>query len=306
MKQKVSSSLNKRRDAFGWVFMIPWVIGFLLFFLYPFLHSIILSFQKINFLQGGGYGSSFIGVENYVSALTKDENFIPTVAESLLNLLIDVPVCLVFAFFVAVLLNQKFHGNFIAKTIFFLPVILGTGVFLSIQTSTSAVSGMAVDSAMNEGTGSMQMLQSMNIVSILNDIGIPAEITGYITKPVDRIYSIITMSSVQIFLFLTGLKSISPSLYEAAHVEGASGWVAFWKITFPMVSPIIVVNVVYSLIDNFTMSSNKAMEYIYDMAFKEFDYGLSNAMAWLYCSILTIIVGITVTVINKRVMNNQA
>ncbi len=302
MKRKPNTSLNKQRDAFGLVFMIPWFIGFLLFFLYPFIHSVFLSFQKVDFVSGGGYETTFIGLQNYKDAFTADENFIPNVAESLLDLVINVPVCLVFAFFVAVLLNQRFHGNFIAKTVFFLPVILGTGVFLSVQTSTADVSGMALNSAMDEGANAMQGLQSVNIVKILQDIGIPANLTDYITKPVDRIYSIITMSSVQIFLFLTGLKSISPSLYEAAHVEGASGWVAFWKITFPMVTPIIVVNVVYSLIDNFTMSTNTTMTYIYDMAFSQFNYGLSNAMAWVYCTILTVIVGVAVSTVNKRVV----
>lgn len=302
MKRKPNISLNKQHDMFGLVFMIPWFIGFLLFFLYPFIHSVFLSFQKVDFISGGGYKTTFIGVQNYMDAFVKDENFIRNVAESLLDLLINVPVCLVFSFFAAVLLNQKFHGNFIAKTVFFLPVILGTGVFLTVQQSTADVSSMALNSAMDEGMSAMQGLQSMNIVKILQDIGIPANLTDYITKPVDRIYSIITMSSVQIFLFLTGLKSISPSLYEAAYVEGASGWVTFWKITFPMVTPIIVVNVVYSLIDNFTMSTNTTMTYIYEMAFGQFNYGLSSAMSWVYCTILTVIVGIAVTTVNKRVV----
>lgn len=302
MKKKPSTSLQKKHDAFGLVFMIPWFIGFGLFFLYPFIHSVFLSFQKVDFLSGGGYKSTFIGFQNYIDAFTKDENFIRNVADSLLDLLINVPICLVFSFFVAVLLNQKFKGNFIAKAVFFLPVILGTGVFLSVRESTSEVSSLALNTAMDEGVGEMQGLQSVNIVKILQDIGIPANLTDYITEPVDRIYSIITMSSVQIFLFITGLKSISPSLYEAAHVEGASGWVSFWKITFPIVTPIIVVNIAYSLIDNFTMQTNDTMTYIYDMAFSQFNYGLSGAIAWVYCTILTLIVGISVSAVNKRVV----
>lgn len=302
MSMRQESRLTKKRDAFGWVYMIPWLIGFGLFFLYPFIHSVFLSFQKVTFVQGGGYAASFIGFKNYITAFTGDENFLPKMMESLLDLLINVPVCLVFSFFVALLLKQDFRGNFIAKVIFFLPVILGTGVFLTVQTGSVATSGMVIESAMEEGTGAMQGLQSVSIVKILQDIGVPAGMTDYITGPIDRIYSIITMSSVQIFLFLTGLKSISPSLYEAAHVEGASGWVAFWKITFPMMSSIIAVNVAYSIIDNFTMSTNVTMEYISDMAFSQFDYGLSNAMAWIYCVILTLIVCVALGAISKRVV----
>ena len=273
-----------------------------MFFLYPFLRAVLLSLQKVTFLSDGGFSTAFIGVDNYLVALTKDEKFLPLAAGSILDLFINVPVCLIFSFFVAVLLRQKFRGNSLVKAIFFLPVILGTGVFLSVQTDTSAVSGMALDSAMQEGIGSMQMLQSMNLVNILQDIGIPASVTEYITGPVDRIYNVISLSGVQIFIFLAGLNAISPSVYEAAYIEGASGWVAFWKITFPMVSPVIVVNVVYSLIDNFTMSTNETMTYIFDTAFSNFDYGLSSAMAWLYCLVLAIIVGIAMLVISKRVV----
>ena len=280
-KTDKSGSLLRRRDSFGLVFLTPWLIGFLMFFLYPFLRAVLLSLQKVTFLSDGGFSTAFIGVDNYLVALTKDEKFLPLAAGSILDLFINVPVCLIFSFFVAVLLRQKFRGNSLVKAIFFLPVILGTGVFLSVQTDTSAVSGMALDSAMQEGIGSMQMLQSMNLVNILQDIGIPASVTEYITGPVDRIYNVISLSGVQIFIFLAGLNAISPTVYEAAYIEGASGWVAFWKITFPMVSPVIVVNVVYSLIDNFTMSTNETMTYIFDTAFSNFDYGLSSAMALL-------------------------
>ena len=301
-KTDKSGSLLRRRDSFGLVFLTPWLIGFLMFFLYPFLRAVLLSLQKVTFLSDGGFSTAFLGVDNYLVALTKDEKFLPLAAGSILDLFINVPVCLIFSFFVAVLLRQKFRGNSLVKAIFFLPVILGTGVFLSVQTDTSAVSGMALDSAMQEGIGSMQMLQSMNLVNILQDIGIPASVTEYITGPVDRIYNVISLSGVQIFIFLAGLNAISPSVYEAAYIEGASGWVAFWKITFPMVSPVIVVNVVYSLIDNFTMSTNETMTYIFDTAFSNFDYGLSSAMAWLYCLVLAIIVGIAMLVISKRVV----
>ena len=303
MKAKTGNKhLLRRHDAFGLVFMIPWIAGFLLFFLYPFFYSIYLSLQNVAFSEGGGFTTRFVGIDNYIAAIARDENFIRHAAASLADLFISVPVCLVFSFFVAVLLRQKFHGNFIVKAIFFLPVILGTGVFLSVQSSTAGVQNMALESALDEGVGSMQMLQSMNIVHILQDIGVPEEITEYITGPVDRIYSVISMSGVQIFIFLAGLNAISPSLYEAAYIEGASGWVAFWKITFPMVSPVIVVNVVYSLIDNFTMSTNEAMNYISETAFSQFNYGLSSAMAWIYCFVLTLLVGAAVLLISKKVV----
>ena len=301
-KTKRSHTLSRNHDNFGFVFLIPWMIGFVAFFLYPFIRSLLLSVQKVEFLPGGGFSSTFVGLENYISALTRDEKFLPLAAESILNLFIDVPVCLVFSFFVAVLLRQNFRGNTIAKVIFFLPVILGTGVFLSVQTSASEVSGMAVEESMEEGIAAIQTLQNLNVLKLLQDIGIPASITEYIAGPVEQIYNVMSLSGVQIFIFLAGLNGISPSIYEAAYIEGASGWVAFWKITFPLVSPVIVVNVVYSLIDNFTMSTNQTMEYIFDTAFSSLDYGLSNAMAWLYCLALAIFVGLAMLLISKKVV----
>ncbi len=300
---KKKSALTRRRDYFGFVFLIPWIVGFLLFFAYPFAHSVWMSFHNIQPNPAGGYISDPVGFGNYVEAIRRDEEFLPLVTQSLLDLLINVPVCMVFSFFVAVLLRQKFHGNAVAKAIFFLPVILGTGVFLSTQAATADTSNVAVEGAMQEGIGAMQGLQSMNLVKILQDIGIPETVTSYITGPVDQIYNVISLSGVQIFIFLAGLNSISPSLYEAAYIEGASGWVAFWKITFPMVSPSIIVNVVYTLIDNFTMSTNETMDYIYDTAFgMNFQFGLSSAMAWIYCVLLAVLVGLSMWLISKRVV----
>ena len=299
---KGSHALSRNHDNFGYVFLIPWMIGFVFFFLYPFVRSLLLSVQKVEFLPGGGFSTTFIGLENYISALTRDEKFLPLAAESILNLFIDVPVCLVFSFFVAVLLRQNFRGNTIAKVIFFLPVILGTGVFLDVQTGAAEVSGMAVEESMEEGIAAIQTLQNLNILKLLQDIGIPASFTEYIAGPVEQIYNVMSLSGVQIFIFLAGLNGISPSIYEAAYIEGASGWVAFWKITFPLVSPVIVVNVVYSLIDNFTMSTNQTMKYIFDTAFSNLDYGLSNAMAWLYCLALAIFVGLAMFLISKKVV----
>lgn len=298
------SHLMRRREYFGLVFAAPWIIGFVFFFLYPLFHSLILSLSNFQFDQTGvgGYTTEFSGITNYIAAFTKDENFIQYLAESLLDIVVDVPICLVFSFLVAVLLKQEFRGNFIAKAIFFFPVILGTGVFLDVQTSISEIQGVAIEAAKEDGTQAAGFLQSVNIIAILQEIGVPADFVEYLTGPVDRIYSVISLSGVQIFIFLAGLNGISPSLYEATYIEGASGWECFWKITFPMVSPVIVVNIVYSLVDTFTSSANTTMEYIYDTAFSSLDYGLSCAMSWSYCLIMGVVVGLVMWFVSKKVV----
>ena len=296
------SKLIKNRNRFGYIFILPWLIGFLRLFLYPLIKSVILSFQSVEFNQGqSGYNATYSGLQNYIDALTVDEKFITYIGQTLLDLLINVPVILVFSFFVAVLLKQKFRGNFIVKSIFFLPIILGTGVFLQISGDAEA-SAEIMGAAAQEELQAMDTFSKFNIIDMLTDIGLPEQVAEYINGPVERIFSLIMLSGVQIFIFLAGLNSISPSLYEAANVEGASGWEAFWKITLPMVSPSIIINVVFSIIDTFTVSTNITMDYIEKTAFTNFDFGLSSAMSWIYCTVLTLILAVIMMVISKRVV----
>ena len=300
---KFKSSLTRKRDWFGLVFALPWLIGVLLFFVSPLISGLGLSFSSVDFNKSaGGFSSVFVGFENYIDSFTKDEKFIQHLVKSIGDVFINVPICLVFSFFVAVLLKNKFHGNFLAKAVFFLPVILGTGLFLEVQSAGEAIQSVAIESSKQEGLDAMGMLQSINIVKILGSIGFPSEIINYITAPIDRIYTVISMSGIQIFIFLAGLNSINPSIYEAAHVEGASSWEGFWKITFPLVSPMIIVNIIYSLVDSFTASGNAVMSYIYNVAFSDFQYGLSNAMAWIYCAVMGVLISLSMLIISKKVV----
>lgn len=299
MKHK-GLQLEQKKGRAGFFFILPWFVGFLLFFLYPVVHSFAMSLNQID-LQVGGYAMQFAGLGKYAYALREDAYFTRHMADTLLDLLINVPIIMVFSFFAAVLLKQKFPGNTAVKVIFFLPVILGSGVFLSYQGSGMGVQSAAIDAAMDEGAEAVQMLQSMNIVHILSNIGLPENVVAYITAPVDRIYSVISLSGVQIFIFLAGLNGISPSIYEACYMEGASGWETFWKITFPMVSPLLLVNFVYSIIDTFVASNNTAMNYITSIAFEKFDFGLSSAMSWIFCLILLAIIGLVSWLVSRRV-----
>lgn len=255
-------------------------------------------------LKPAGYVMTFNGLHNYTSALTEDAYFSKYMVQSVVDLLINVPIIMVFGFFAAVLLKQKFHGNAIVKVIFFLPVILGAGVFLSYQGDSMKIQNVTIEAAKQEGISAMQLLHSINITTILQNIGIPQAAVDYIVKPVNRIYSVISQSGVQTFIFLAALNSISPSIYEASYMEGASGWETFWKITFPMVSPMILVNFVYTIVDTFTASNNVTMNYISGIAFSQFDFGLSSAMSWIFCMVLVASIMIVSYFVSKRVFYN--
>lgn len=303
MKRQRHQTLTGRRRYHGFLFVLPWFIGFLLFFLYPLGHSFIMSLNKID-LKPTGYEMNFSGLTNFTTALTEDAYFSKYMVQSVVDLIINVPIVMVFSFFAAVLLKQKFHGNTIVKVIFFLPVILGAGVFLSYQGDAMGVQNVTIEAAKEEGVASIGLLQSFDITTVLHNIGLSDMMISYIVEPIGRIYSVISQSGVQIFIFLAALNSIAPSLYEASYMEGASGWETFWKITFPMVSPMILVNFVYSIVDTFTAANNVTMNYIKDMAFANFDMGLSSAMSWIFCFILIAIIGIVSYFVSKRVFYN--
>lgn len=290
-----------KKMLFAYLFLAPWLLGFIFLFATPLVNSLIMSFNNLK-ISALGTEYTNIGFANYVEAWKSDENFLPNMITSLSDLLINVPIILVCSFFFAIILKQKFRGNTFMKIVFFLPVVLGAGVFATYQTSLMSVQSVTVESAMGEGAAALSEVSTQTILNFMSRLGIPQDIISYITTPIDRIYSVISLSGVQTFIFLTALNSISPSLYEAAHVEGASGWEAFWKITLPMVSPMILVNVIYSVVDTFANTENVILSYIYDMAFTEFNFGLSSAMAWVFFVILAVIVGLVSFLVSKKVV----
>uniref|UniRef100_A9U874 Predicted protein n=1 Tax=Physcomitrium patens TaxID=3218 RepID=A9U874_PHYPA len=190
-------------------------------------------------------------------------------------MVINVPLIVIFSLFLAVLLNQRFVGRAIARSIFFLPVILASGVIANLETSSLV-------QAINEQNagGAVSGLGTSELTRIMVNSGVSDNIVAYLTSAVDRIYQIVSQSGVQILIFLAGIQSVSPQLYEASKIEGATGYEAFWKITLPMVSPLILVNVIYTVIDSFSRSEMTTL--IRETGFTNFNFGLSSAMAWIY------------------------
>ena len=299
MASKRGMTLRRRRAVNGYVFILPWMIGFLMFFLTPIVLSLTFCFNKVS-VGASSYSLSFVGFDNLYTALQVDPKYPELLLNAVQDLVVDVPIIVVFSFFVALLLKQKFRGSAIVKAVFFLPVIMSSGLFVDLQSNFGQTTASTVDVAMEASSGMLTVLSSDTIVKYLAEMGLSKEWIGYLTGPIDQIYSIITNSGIQIFIFLAGLNSISPALYEASTIEGATGWEAFWKITFPMMTPMILVNVVYSIVDSFTAATNGVMQYAYDLAFGSFDFGLSSAMSWVYFAILAVIMGAVAWLISRR------
>jgi ABC-type sugar transport system permease subunit len=291
---KKRRTYEQQKAFWGFIYVLPWLLGFTLFFLIPLINSLRYSFSKVQ-SSAEGLSIDFIGLGNYIEALTVNTSFNRTLTESMMNMLINVPIIIIFSLFLAVLLNQHFFGRSVARAIFFLPVILASGVIATLETS-SLIEAL---NAENQGGRFINALGSFELERMMLRAGVSEWIVDYLTGAVDRIYDIVSQSGVQILIFLAGIQTISPQLYEASKIEGATGYEAFWKITFPMVSPLILVNVIYTVIDSF--ASNATTELIRTTGFGSFNFGLSSAMAWIYFLAVATILVISSYIISKRV-----
>ncbi|MCK0470993.1 carbohydrate ABC transporter permease [Halalkalibacter sp. APA_J-10(15)] len=295
---KLSGTLRTyegQKVFWGVLFVSPWLLGFIFFFFVPLVTSLQYSFSEIS-ASSEGMTVSFIGLSNYIEALTINTSFNRILIESIMNIVINVPLIVIFSLFLAVILNQNFRGRSLARSIFFLPVILASGVILSLE-ATSLVQDINQQNATSGGFSNM--LSSFELQRMMINSGVNVTIVNYLTGAVDRIYEIVSQSGVQILIFLAAIQTIPPQLYEASKIEGATGYEAFWKITFPMVSPLILVNLVYTIIDSFSRSP--VTELIMSTGFDNFNFGLSSAMAWLYFVSIMLILAVSTYFISKKV-----
>jgi ABC-type sugar transport system permease subunit len=287
-------TLAQKRAILGIFFILPWLIGFVFLFLTPLLESIRFSFSELQ-VTPGGFTLEFSGIGNFRVALTVDPEFNRVLTQSILEMVYDVPMILFFSLFTATLLNQKFRGRSVARAVFFLPVILASGAVAAAQAS-GLIQLTGSSEAAQELAQQQMGFDPMMVVRMLGNAGIPLWFVEYISEAITRIYEIISSSGVQILIFLAALQSVPSSMYEVAKIDGATAYEMFWKITFPMVSPLILTNVIYTIIDSF--ADSPVTERIYQTAFVSQNFGLSAAMAWLYTlavSLLLIIVGFLIS-----------
>ena len=287
----------------GYVFVAPLIVGMLAFVAFPVIQSLFFSFSKLN-VVASGYRLDFLGIENYRYILAVDPDFRTMVLGSLRDMLINVPVVILFSFFVASLLNQKFHGRSLVRAILFLPVIIASGVVESVD-KADAFSSLLSSGAQTAGASAVGEQLSEKLIVYLQQLNISPQITNFIIDTVSRVYDIAIMSAVPIIIFLAGLQSVSPSLFEASYIEGATKWEVFWKISLPMVSPLILVSVIYCIIDSFTNVSNPVISRIHSSAYDSLNFGLSSAMAWSYMLIILAVLGIVYKLVSRFIFYHE-
>jgi ABC-type sugar transport system permease subunit len=290
-------TLTQKRGLLGFTFILPWLIGFIFLFAAPLIQSINFSFNELK-VAPGGYELVFTGLKNINEALFVDANYNRILTESVTEMAWDVPMILFFSLFSAALLNQKFRGRALARAIFFLPVILASGAIVAAE--TAGLISLTGSSEVAKELGEMQSgFDTLSFIFLLDNAGMPEWFINYLVDAVTRIYEIIRSSGVQILIFLAALQSVPPTMYEVAKMEGATAYESFWKITFPMVSPLILTNVIYTIIDSFADST--ITQTIYETAFRAQNFGLSAAMSWIYTLVVGIILIIIGLLISRRV-----
>ena len=297
MLHKKHMSLQTKKAIAGYLFILPFILGFLLFMVKPMIESLQMSFSNVKVGTGqGGFLMEFVGIANYKKAFMVDHEFIRMLTAELSGMLVDVPAVLIFSFFVALILNQQFKGRGLVRAIFFLPVILSSGVIVGLEYNNTLLQGM--EEVIKQSTNS-------DITLVLEEIflsgGMGDKLLSTVFDIMNHIYDIAIASGIQIVIFISGLQTVSSSMYEVAKIEGCTAWECFWKITLPMVSPLILVNLIYTIIDFFIKTDNEVMEKISETMIVKMDYGFSSAMAWIYFSAVLLIIAIFAGIISRWV-----
>ena len=297
-------NLQRRNAIAGYIFILPFIIGFALFLVKPLVESFQMSLTKVSLdpkLEASttGYVMEKITTwkdSNYYRAFFYDPEYKTRLTESLVDMAIQVPAILVFSFFVALLLTQKFKGRGFVRAIFFLPVILSSGVIVGLEYNNALMADMKeVIAESGEGFNI-----TVSLETILRTTGIGGKILDPVFTVIEGVYDVALASGIQIVIFISGLQTVSASMYEAAKIEGCTAWESFWKITFPLVSSMILVNLVYTVVDILMRTDNRSMEWI-TMKFTQMNYDLSAAMAWSYFAIVAVVLGILAAIISKKV-----
>lgn len=295
MKLKKKMSLAGRRAIFGYLFILPFVLGFLLFMAKPLIQSFIMSLSDVN-VGANGFDLTYAGLKNYERALTIDPNFNIMLVDEISKMVLNSLATIIFSFFIALLINQKFKGRAFVRAVFFLPVIFSSGVIVGLEYNNTLLAGMKQMIEESSTSGIADTLET-----ILSNTDIADGLIETIITLVNSVYDIAIASGIQIIIFLSALQTIPRSMYEAADIEGCTKWESLWKITFPMISSMFLVNWIYTIIDFFMKSDNQVIQQVQTEVTTNLDFGYGSALSWIYFGIVIVWIGISSLIISRVV-----
>lgn len=294
--KKLHMSYEKKKGLYGYGFIALWFVGALMFFIIPVLKSFYYSFNDVT-PETGYLLTKWAGIANYKRAFMTDPTFRQYLVDALKDMAFNLPVIIIFSMFIAIIINQKFRGRTFARAVFFLPVIIATGPVYAIITGNLETSGNSSAEQFSTMFETDMVDQLLEFVGIY---GFGSTFTDMLTELTSDILNLVWKCGIQIIIFLSALQGIPTSAKEAAAIEGATSWEFFWKITLPYVSPMILVNIVYTVIDAFTDPTNEVMARVLEVQ-SDWQYGYSAAMAWSYFGIILVALGIIFAIMKNLV-----
>ncbi|MBQ8546074.1 MAG: sugar ABC transporter permease [Clostridia bacterium] len=304
VSKKKGLSLTGKKALSGWLFCMPFVLGIIGIYLPMVIKSIEVSFRG----SKGNY--DYLSFDAYKLVFFDDGRFTTTVLDAMGDLVLQIPAIVIFSLFMAIILNQKMTGRTFFRAVFFLPVILSTGIIDAIDAQIDAGS-MEESGAIDDNTGASDggLISSLDVEMLLSNVNLKIgefSLVEVVTSLINNIFKIVSRSGVQMLIFLSGLQSISPSIYESCQMEGATAWETFWKITLPMISPMILVNAIYTVVDLFTAADNRVMQGLggYGGLFGSANPGNFSAGIWVYI-LLVLVVIVVVALLMKTVVFYQ-
>lgn len=284
--------IESQKARVGFSFVSIWIIGFAVFTLYPMIESIIYVFSEIDIATNT---KTFVGMANLDEVFNGDPYFVRKITESVGDLIYQIPMILIYSTFFGLVLNQKFFGRTIVRVIMFFPVIVASGLVMNI------LNGDYTAQQLLSGDKSSALFNADVIRTFLLKMNLGSELVDMLSGWASNIFQLSWKSGIQTILVLAALQGISTSVYEAAKIEGATGWEIFWKISLPMISPILLINVVYTVVDSFTDLSSPVMDYIIDQQ-NQLRLELASTMAWIYSLIVFVIVGVVFLIVGRMVV----
>ena len=296
MRNKKVTGIERLKVRYGRMFVLPWTIGLLLFFLVPLFTSIAYAFCNVSLADDKML--SYVGFEHFKYLINSDPNFIDNIGEAVSSFIYSLPVIVALSLIFAIILNQKFKGRIFARAVFFLPVIIATGVVMKFVTGEALDSGAALSTSLGE----TESYSGIRFDELLLNLGLPQSFTELLADYIARMFNLIWSCGIQILLFVAGLQSIPEHLYEVSRIEGATSWEEFWLVTFPMLGNVTFLVLVYTIVDLFTAFDNPIMEQAYKLISENSIYDQSAAILWSYFAVVGIIGGLVLLLYNKVFM----
>ena len=283
---------EERRQYYGIGFLMPWIIGVSVFFLYPLISSVYLIFCDVSF-SNKGLTTTFTGLKNIRNVYFTQAYPIQCITQAVGKTLVNLILITVLSLFIAVLLNQQFKGRAFARTMFSIPVIVASGVLMQLFKADLSASSMVEESS--------TIFQGTGLEEILLSFGLSSELITSFVGLVNNALDIIWRCGVQILLFLSGMQSIPGYLNEVSDIDGATAWQKFWKITFPLVTPFLIINAIYTIVDSSTYYDNPVMKEV-GWKFDGLQFGYCNTLSFGYGSVVVLMVFTVYKILARRVV----